>query len=405
VLPVARGIYVSDADVEMSKDIESLRIDRHLESDLSSIMPGTRRKMIDRIEDHGEKNPLAMVPVLLKHYDDDNQKVRRQVRASLERLTQSERGEQALVESMFSRHAAISSTAAAILEQRSYNSVNFLSYYRQAESLVMQSRKAEVFCTDIEELIIDSIETYKEGRFDQAMTNMMMAKDLLEDRLEWHGHLRGYIKDVLRLTPTLGRSGVQVDSIQDSIRNVAEAMEKRQFTDAKVLLDLRRQETRLWKQLWSLEEFVTKRVKVKPITELMVLKDTDQAVMAAFVSLGREVNELIQDGRAVDALKRVEDYIRDDVSAKYLTREGKRLESKDEASWFTMWNVGLGLLKLVSPIIPNVSEEFYQQYFRDREGSPSIHTIPWPEPFAELSEPVPSDTAHGKRHKGARKKQ
>jgi valyl-tRNA synthetase len=50
-----------------------------------------------------------------------------------------------------------------------------------------------------------------------------------------------------------------------------------------------------------------------------------------------------------------------------------------------MWNVGLGLLKLVAPVIPNVSEEFYQQYFRDREGSPSIHTLPWPEPLASLS--------------------
>ena len=401
---MARGIYISDADAEMSRDIESLRIDRHLDSDLSAILPGTRRKMIDRIEEHGTKNPLAMVPILLKHYDDDNNKVRKQVRASLERLTQSERGEAALVEAMFSRHQSIASTAAAVLEQRSYNSVNFLSYYRQAENLVMQARKAEVFCTDIEELIIDSIETYKEGRFDQAMTNMMMAKDLLEDRLEWHGHLRGYIKDVLRMTPTLGRSGVQVDAIQDSIRNVTLAMEKREFTDAKVLLDLRRQEARLWKQLWSLEEFVTKRIKAKPITELMVLKDADKELMAAFVSLGKEIDGLVQDGKPVEALKKVEDFIRDDVSANYLTKEGKRLDTKDEASWFTMWNVGLGLLKLASPIIPNVSEEFYQQYFRDREGSPSIHTVAWPEPFAALGGPVGADESSGKKQKAARKK-
>lgn len=382
---MSRGIYVSDADVEMSKDIESLRIDRHLDSDLASIMPGTRRRMIDRIEEHGTKNPLSVVPILLKHYDDDNMKVRRQVRASLERLTQSELGEQALVESMFSRHLPIASTAAAVLEQRGYNSVNFLSFYRQAENLVMQSRKAEVFCTDIEELMIDSIETYKEGRFDQAMTNMMMAKDLLEDRLEWHGHLKGYIQDVLRLTPILGRSGVQTDAIQDSIRHAATAMQKREYTDAKVLLDLRRQETRLWKQFWSLEEYITKRITAKPLTELMVLKDQDKAILDAFLDVGKEVNEKVQEGDPVGALKEVEEFIRDDVSSGYLTSEGKRLESKDEASWYTMWNVGLGLLKLVAPVIPNVSEEFYQQYFRDREGSPSIHTLPWPEPLASLS--------------------
>lgn len=383
---MVRGIYISDADVEMSKDVESLRIDRHLVDDLSALLPGRRRKMIDRIEEHGAKNPLSVVPVLVKHYDEDDPKVRKQVRTSLARVTQSEIGELALVECMFSRHQQIADTAAAILEERSYNSISFLSHYRQATKLVMDARKADIFCQDVEELISDSIDTYKEGRFDQALTNMMMAKDLLEDRLEWHGHLRGYIQDVLKLTPMLSRSGVQTDSIQESIRNAAKAMQTREYGEARNLLDLRRQETRLWKQLWSLEEFVTKRIKVKPLTELMVLKDPDKALLDKFLKVAREVDDLTQDGKLAEALRRVEEYIRDDVSGDYLTREGKRLDVKDEAAWFTMWSVGLALLKVVAPIIPSVSEEFYQQYFRDREKEPSIHSVGWPEPFEDLQD-------------------
>lgn len=379
---MVKGIYVSDADVEMSKDIESLRIDRHLVADLSSVMPGRKRRMLDRIEEYGGRNPLAIVPVLLKHYNADLPKVKRQVRTSLARLTQSEVGELALVECMFSRNQEIASTAASLLEERGYNSVNFLSYFRQAASLVAQARKADVFCQDVEELISDSIDTYKEGRFDQAMTNMMMAKDLLEDRLEWHGHLRGYIKDVLKLTPVLGRSGVQVDAIQDSIRNVATAMQTREYNDARALLDLRRQETVLWKQLWSLEEYITKRIKVKPLTELMVLHDSDKALLDSFVKTNEKVHGLTQDGKPVEALKTIEEYLRDEVSNGYLAKEGKRLDSKDEAAWYTMWSVGLGLLKSIAPIVPNLAEEFYQQYFRDREGSPSVHSVPWPEPFS-----------------------
>ena len=397
---MARGVYVSDADVEMSKDIESMRIDRHLVADLSSLMPGRRRKMVDRIEEYGTKNPLSIVPLLVKHYDHDNSKVRKQVRASLARLTQSELGELALVECMFSRHAAIANTSAAILEERSYNSVNFLSYYRQTESLIAQARKSEVFCNDVEELVTDSIATYKEGRFDQAMTNMKMAKDLLEDRLEWHGHLRGYIKDVLKLTPTLSRSGVQVDAIQDSIRNVATAMQTREYTEARALLDLRRQETRLWKQLWSLEEYVTKRIKVKPLTELMVLRESDKNLIASFVKVGSGVHDLVQDNKLVEALNKIEDFITDDISAEYLARDGKRLDAKDEAAWYTMWSVGLGLLKLLAPIIPNVSEEFYQQYFRDREGSPSIHSVAWPEPFSGLEKASRQQDKSQKKSKG-----
>lgn len=398
--PVPKGIYVSDADVEMSKDVESLRIDRHLVSDLSSFLPGRRRKMIDRIEEYGAKNPLAIVPVLLKHYNADSPKVRNQVRASLARLTQSELGELALVECMFSKHQEIASTAASLLEERGYNSTSFLSYYRQASSLVEQAKKADVFCQDVEELISDSIETYKEGRFDQAMTNMMMAKDLLEDRLEWHGHLKNYIKEVLRLTPILSRSGVQVDAIQDSIRNVATAMQTREYTEARALLDLRRQETRLWKQLWSFEEYITKRIKAKPLTELMVLTEADKQMLEAFVRMNEKVHELTQDGKPIDALKTVEEFLRDEVSGSYLAKEGKRLDSKDEAAWYTMWSVGLGLLKAVAPIVPNLAEEFYQQYFRDREGAPSIHTVPWPEPFATQQPPEAKDEPdRGRRRK------
>ena len=385
-----RGIYISDADVEMSKDIESLRIDRHLVSDLTSIMPGRRRKMVDRIEEHAGKNPLAIVPVLVKHYDNDNPKVRTQVRASLARVTQSELGELALVECMFSRHQGIASTAASILEERGYNSISFLTYYHQAVNMIGQARKADIFCQDVEDLIFDSIGTYKEGRFDQASTNMMMAKDLMEDRLEWHGHLRGYIQDVLKLTPVLSRSGVQTDAIQDSLRAAARAAQTREYGEARTLLDLRRQETRLWKQLWSLEEFITKRIKAKPLVELMVLHDSDRSLLAGFNKMGAEFKELMQDGKLVDALRSVEDFIREDVSTDYLSKDGKRLDGKDEGAWFTMWSIGLGLLKLVAPIIPNVSEEFYQQYFRDREGPPSIHTVPWPDPFSKLGEAEPA---------------
>ena len=396
---MVRGIYVSDADVEMSKDIESMRLDRHLVSDLSSLMPGRRRRMVDKVEEYGAKNPLAIVPILVKHYDDDNPKVKKQVRASLARLTQSELGELALIECMFSRNPAIAFTSASILEERGYNSVNFHTYYKQAENLIAQARKADVFCGDVEELITDSIETYKEGRFDQAMTNMMMAKDLLEDRLEWHGHLRGYIKDVLRLTPTLSRSGVQVDAIQDSISNVSKAMQTREYNDARALLDLRRQETKLWKQLWSLEEYITKRIKVKPITELMVLHETDKELLAAFTVVAKKVEEQVQNNKLMEALKSVEEFVRDNVSAEYLSKEGKRLDAKDEAAWYTMWSVGLALLKLVAPIVPNLAEEFYQQYFRDREGSPSIHTVEWPEPFKKSHQPAAAAEKSPRRQK------
>jgi hypothetical protein len=397
VLAVVKDVYVSDADIELSKDVESIRIDRHLVADLSSIMPGRRRKMVDRIEEHARKNLLAVIPILAKYNNHDNPKVRSQVRASLSRLTSSETGEQALIECMFSKNPKVAETSALILDGKNYGSMNFLSVYRQTKSLVAQAAKAEVFYQDIEELVVDSIGTYKEGRFDQGMTNLTMARDLLEDRLEWHSHLRSYIKDVLKLTPVLSRSGVQVDSIQDSIRHLSSAIPEREYTEAKKLLELRRQETHLWKQLWSLEEFISKRVTSKPIAELSILQDHDKRLIESFVSVGQEVQNAIQEGEAAEALKIVSDYVRGDVSAHYLATDGKRLGGDDEAARFVMWSVGLGLLKLIAPIVPNVAEEFYQLYFRDREESASIHSVPWPEPFAALGAESRQESAKAKK--------
>jgi len=399
---VTKEIYVCDADIELSKDLESLRIDRHLVDDLSSIMPGRRRKMVDRIEEHASTKLLAVMPTLVKYYNHDNPRVRSQIRASLTRLTSSEAGEQALIECMFSKSQKIANTAASILEEKNYSSVNFLSVYRQTKNLVQQAWKGEVFSQDIEELVVDSIETYKEGRFDQGMTNLRMARDLLEDRLEWHSHLRTYMKDVLRLTPVLSRSGVQVDSIQDSIRNLASAIPERDYREARSLLDLRRQETRLWKQLWSLEEFVAKRVKTKPIVDLSTLQESDRSLLESFVTTAGKVQGSIQEGDAPEALKMVSDFVRDRVSARYLATEGKRISGDDLAAWYTIWSVGLGLLKLVAPVIPNVAEEFYQQYFRDREDSASIHSVPWPEPMSPLE--AESTNSPSRRKNGSRGK-
>ena len=381
---MAKGVYVSDVDIELSKDLESLRIDRHIVDDLSSVMPGRRRKMVDRIEEHARKNMLSVMPLLVRYYNHDNARVRSHVRSSLTRLAGSETGEQALIECMFSKNPQISNTAASILEEKNYRSMDFLSVFRQAESLVSQARKAAVFSQDIEELVADSIETYKEGRFDQGMTDLVMARDLMEDRLEWNSHLRNYMKDVLRLTPMLSRSGVQVDSIQDSIRNLASAIPERDYAEARDLLELRRQETRLWKQLWSLEEYVSKRVDQKPGDATSSMTEPDSKLIESFVATAGKVHGLIQDGASPEALRTVSDFVRFDVSANYLAGEGKRLGGEDAAARQTIWAVGLGLLKLIAPVIPNVAEEFYQQYFRDREGSASIHSVSWPEPLAGL---------------------
>ncbi|MBN1156644.1 valine--tRNA ligase [Candidatus Woesearchaeota archaeon] len=56
----------------------------------------------------------------------------------------------------------------------------------------------------------------------------------------------------------------------------------------------------------------------------------------------------------------------------------KRGKEKRVAAQFTLCKTLLALLKLVAPIMPHITEEIYQLYFRENEDAKSIHISGWP---------------------------
>jgi valyl-tRNA synthetase len=47
---------------------------------------------------------------------------------------------------------------------------------------------------------------------------------------------------------------------------------------------------------------------------------------------------------------------------------------------YTMYTIGLGILKLFAPFFPHLTEEIYMIYYKGLEGDKSIHISSWPEP-------------------------
>jgi valyl-tRNA synthetase len=45
---------------------------------------------------------------------------------------------------------------------------------------------------------------------------------------------------------------------------------------------------------------------------------------------------------------------------------------------YTLYTLGLGVLKLFSPFFPHITEELYQDYFKQFENDKSIHISSWP---------------------------
>ncbi len=50
-----------------------------------------------------------------------------------------------------------------------------------------------------------------------------------------------------------------------------------------------------------------------------------------------------------------------------------------ESAKFTLYHVLSSILKLLAPILPHITEEIYQHYFRKHETAKSIHLCEWPE--------------------------
>ena len=56
--------------------------------------------------------------------------------------------------------------------------------------------------------------------------------------------------------------------------------------------------------------------------------------------------------------------------------ENKNVESIK----YTLYTIGFGILKLFSPFIPHITEEIYDDFYKQFEKNASIHISDWPEP-------------------------
>lgn len=61
-----------------------------------------------------------------------------------------------------------------------------------------------------------------------------------------------------------------------------------------------------------------------------------------------------------------------------LYSEEKEMEESKQAAKYTLYNIILILIKLYAPILPYITEEIYQAYFKDIEKNKSIHISVWP---------------------------
>jgi len=79
------------------------------------------------------------------------------------------------------------------------------------------------------------------------------------------------------------------------------------------------------------------------------------------------------------AMREVENFAWKEFADHYVEMIKHRTRGDDRSVKYTLYTVYLGILKMMAPMLPHVTEDAYQA-FADMDGARSIHVSKWPEP-------------------------
>ncbi|MFP4170772.1 MAG: valine--tRNA ligase [Methanomassiliicoccales archaeon] len=133
---------------------------------------------------------------------------------------------------------------------------------------------------------------------------------------------------------------------------------------------------KLLTKLWNIGRFVGSAIDERPERGELRLPDT--WILSRFSGLVESVTEHYDNYQFDQAMRELENFAWHTLADHYI--EMIKYRKGDQAVAHTLYTVYLGLMKMFSPVLPHVTEEVYQEHFRDLEGAISIHVSGWPEP-------------------------
>jgi isoleucyl-tRNA synthetase len=124
----------------------------------------------------------------------------------------------------------------------------------------------------------------------------------------------------------------------------------------------------------NIEGFTPSWERLEPDVELRPL---DRWLVERTKQLVAEATEAYEATLSMDVIRAFEAFV-DDVSNWYIRRSRRRFYSFDEAAFRTLWYALVQSLRVVSPVMPFLTEHLWHNLVPD--GPSSVHLAPWPDP-------------------------
>jgi len=141
--------------------------------------------------------------------------------------------------------------------------------------------------------------------------------------------------------------------------------------------------TKLLRKLWNVQQFIRNIVKEGKPKKPNKLQDIDQWILTKYSKLINKCTEQMDVFDYSQAMKEIEYFLWHELADHYLEMIKGSLYNKEnvESIRYTLYTVGLGIIKLFAPFFPHIAEEIYYTLYKDYEGERSIHITTWPEPI------------------------
>jgi len=141
---------------------------------------------------------------------------------------------------------------------------------------------------------------------------------------------------------------------------------------------------KLLRKIWNIEQFIKTNINTssspKQPNELTLI---DSWILSKYSQLVEKTTKLLDCFDYAQAMKDIEYFVWHELADHYIEMAKSSIYNKKhrQSVQFTLFTIGLGIVKLFAPFIPHITEELYQIMYKEAEQVESIHTTPWPEPI------------------------
>jgi valyl-tRNA synthetase len=141
---------------------------------------------------------------------------------------------------------------------------------------------------------------------------------------------------------------------------------------------------KLLRKLWNVEQFINAKINTteKPIKPNQ-LSTIDEWILTKYSQLVKKATELFDRFDYSQVMKEVEYFLWHEFADHYIemAKSSLNIENNAKSTHFTLYTIGLGIIKLFAPFFPHITEELYQIMYKYFEKTDSIHLSSWPLPI------------------------